>query len=139
MNLLLVILASLSLLFLYQYVFNNNKSDTIKIKNECNKNTNKKDTSPMHVSHNQCSPKYNCVKKIEFTKYDNPDTCDIDPSMPRSENKYAPAERSFGCDQFLDGAHYEYLPGETRSDYHQRWRERVRAELIFHPGDNNYC
>ena len=83
--------------------------------------------------------KFNCVKKLPCTKYENPNICDIDPLTPRSENSFANAEKSFGPDAFLDGAHYEYLPGESRSDYHQRWRERVRDELVFHPGDPNYC
>jgi hypothetical protein len=84
-------------------------------------------------------PQRECIKKVINTKYDNPDLCDIDPVTPRAENQYAPAEKSYGCDQYLDGAHFEYLPGETRADYHQRWRERARAQLLFHPGDPGYC
>ena len=82
---------------------------------------------------------YNCVKKLPSTKYENADLCDIDPMTPRSENIYVQAEKSFGHDAYLDAAHYEYFPGESRADYHQRWRERVRMQTIFHPGDANYC
>lgn len=76
---------------------------------------------------------------LNNTKYEDPDACNIDPQIPFAENQYADALKSFGCDQYLDGAHYDYLPGESRSEYHQRWRERVRAQQVFLPGAPNYC
>jgi hypothetical protein len=88
-----------------------------------------------------CTSSTDCVldKSLYNTKYDDPDKCDIDSIIPFSENHYADALKSFGCDQYLDGAHYNYLPCESRAEYHQRWRERVRAQQIFHPSDANYC
>jgi hypothetical protein len=98
-----------------------------------NKNNDNEDKDVSEISHLTSDTKY-ATKQILPKMYFAPMPYESD-----DMKNYPDALSSIGPDNYLDDAHYEMSPGESRSEWHEKWRNRVRSETIFHPGSPNYC